>query len=98
MEEITVSQLHDLEGVTVIDVREPDEFASGHIPGAVNIPLQTVPDNLDAIDADKPVYVVCQHGMRSERAATFLDTRGFDTVNVLGGTSAWMAADLPVEH
>ncbi|RUQ98328.1 rhodanese-like domain-containing protein [Labedella endophytica] len=98
MEEITVSQLHDLEGVTVIDVREPDEFTGGHIPGAVNIPLQTVPDNLDAIDADKPVYVVCQHGMRSERAATFLDTRGFDTVNVLGGTSAWMAADLPVEH
>ncbi|WP_243697034.1 rhodanese-like domain-containing protein [Labedella endophytica] len=90
--------MHDLEGVTVIDVREPDEFTGGHIPGAVNIPLQTVPDNLDAIDADKPVYVVCQHGMRSERAATFLDTRGFDTVNVLGGTSAWMAADLPVEH
>jgi rhodanese-related sulfurtransferase len=98
MEEISVSQLHDLDDATVIDVREPDEFAGGHVPGAVNIPLQTVPDSLDRLDPDKPVYVICQHGMRSERAATFLDARGFDTVNVLGGTSAWMAADLPIEH
>lgn len=98
MEEITVSQLRDLDGVTVIDVREPDEFAGGHIPGAVNVPLQTVPDSLESLDPEKPVYVVCQHGMRSERAATFLDSRGFDTVNVLGGTSAWAAADLPLEN
>lgn len=98
MEEISVSQLRDLEDVTVIDVREPDEFAGGHVPGAVNIPLQTVPDSLDRLDPEKPVYVICQHGMRSERAATFLDARGFDTVNVLGGTSAWAAADLPLEN
>lgn len=98
MEEISVSQLHDLDDVTVIDVREPDEFAGGHVPGAVNIPLQTVPDSLDRLDADKPVYLICQAGMRSERAATFLDARGFDTVNVLGGTGAWASAGLPLEH
>lgn len=98
MHEITVSQLNDLDDVTVVDVREPDEFAGGHVPGAVNIPLQSVPDNLDAFDPEKPVYLICQAGMRSERAATFLDARGFDTVNVQGGTGAWAAAGLPLEN
>ena len=98
MEEISVSQLHDLEDVTVVDVREPDEFAGGHVPGAVNIPLQSVPENLDSFDPDKPVYLICQAGMRSERAASYLDARGFDTVNVLGGTGAWASAGLPLEH
>ncbi|PSL38009.1 rhodanese-related sulfurtransferase [Labedella gwakjiensis] len=98
MDEISVSELHDLDGVTVIDVREPDEFAGGHVPGAVNVPLQTVPDSLDRFDPEKPVYLICQAGMRSERAATFLDARGFDTVNVTGGTSAWASAGLPLEH
>jgi rhodanese-related sulfurtransferase len=98
MEEITVSQLRDLDGVAIIDVREPDEYANGHVPGAVNVPLQTVPEAIEQLDPDKPVYLICQHGIRSERAAAFLDSRGFDTVNVLGGTAAWAAADLPLDH
>lgn len=98
MADISVQDLHDLDGVSVVDVREPDEFASGRVPGAVNIPLQTVPDALDRLDPEKPVYLICQHGVRSERAASFLEGRGFDVVNVLGGTSAWAEAGLPLER
>jgi rhodanese-related sulfurtransferase len=98
MADITVQELHDLADVTVVDVREPFEFETGRVPGAVNIPLQTVPDSVGQLDADKPVYVICQHGVRSERAASFLESRGFDVVNVLGGTSAWAEAGLPLER
>jgi rhodanese-related sulfurtransferase len=98
MADITVQDLHELDGVTVIDVREPFEFEAGRVPGAVNIPLQTVPDATERLDPEKPVYVICQHGVRSERAASFLESRGFDVVNVLGGTSAWAEAGLPLER
>ncbi len=98
MAEITVQELHERDGVTVIDVREPFEFEDGHVPGAANVPLQTVPDAVDRLDPDETLYVICQHGVRSERAAGYLESRGFDVVNVVGGTSAWSEAGLPLER
>ncbi len=68
--EITVDELSELlpSGVRLIDVREPDEYDEAHVPGAVLVPLATVPDNLDAFRGDGPSYVICKSGGRSRRA------------------------------
>ena len=79
-------------GATVIDVREPEEFASGHIPDAVNLPQADLATRLDELPHDRPVFVICQGGFRSLRAAQFLKQRGLsDVASVKGGTEAWRA-------
>jgi rhodanese-related sulfurtransferase len=80
------------EGALVIDVREPDEYAAGHVPGAVLMPLATVPDNLDRLRSDGPTYIICQSGGRSMRACEYAAGEGYDVVNVVGGTGAWIAS------
>jgi rhodanese-related sulfurtransferase len=96
--------VHDLKTVLdagatlVIDVREPYEYAGGHLPGAEPMPLMSVPQRVDELPTDRPVYVVCAVGGRSARAAAFLATRGVDAVNVDGGTGEWVAAGYPVER
>jgi rhodanese-related sulfurtransferase len=79
-------------GARLIDVRELDEYTAGHVPGAVSIPLATVPENLDAFRGPDAVYVICQGGGRSRRAAEFVADHGIDAVNVAGGTGAWVAS------
>jgi rhodanese-related sulfurtransferase len=80
-------------GARLVDVREPDEYERGHVPGALSIPLATVPDQLDVFRAaDGPVYVICQTGGRSRRACEFVEASGIDAVNVEGGTRAWIAS------
>jgi len=69
----------------IIDVREPNEFISGHIPGAKNVPLRKVA----SYTPKGKIYVVCQSGGRSKNAAKTLESKGFDVVNVSGGMSAW---------
>ncbi|KAB1662598.1 rhodanese-like domain-containing protein [Pseudoclavibacter chungangensis] len=92
MEHATTSDLADLgPSATLIDVREVDEFTQGHVPWAVNIPLSELAGRFDEIPADGTVHLICQAGGRSARAAEFLDERGFETVNVDGGTSTWIA-------
>jgi rhodanese-related sulfurtransferase len=78
-------------GARVIDVREPDEYERGHVPGAISVPLGTVPDHLDVFRGDGPAYVICQGGGRSRRACEFAEANGVDAVNVAGGTGAWIA-------
>jgi len=74
----------------LIDVREPDEVAAGTIPGAVNIPLATVPDRLAEIDPGRRVVLLCRSGGRSTSAAEFLTTQGYDdVVNLEGGMLAF---------
>ena len=80
------------EGALVLDVREPHEYAAGHVPGAVLTPLASVPDNLDRFRSDGPTYVICQSGGRSMRACEFAADEGYDVVNVAGGTGAWIAS------
>ena len=84
-------------GAPVFDVRQPDEYAEAHAPGAVLIPLATVPDHVDTFRADGPVYIICQSGGRSMRASEFLRSQGVDAINVAGGTKAWLAAGQPFE-
>ncbi len=75
--------------INVIDVREDDEFESGHIKIAKHIALGTIPDNLDKLDEKEEYYVICHSGARSARASMFLGNKGYKVVNVMGGMSAY---------
>ena len=93
MREIEASQLAEkiAAGFKVVDVREVDEYTDGHIPGAIHVPLQTVPDNLESFRSDQDVFVVCQVGGRSGKACQYLIDQGVtNVVNVAGGTSGWI--------
>jgi glyoxylase-like metal-dependent hydrolase (beta-lactamase superfamily II)/rhodanese-related sulfurtransferase len=83
----------------VIDVREPAEYAAGHVPGAVSVPQAELALRLDELPRDRNLVVVCEGGTRSLRAAKFLHQVGFARVtNLAGGTSAWRGAGLPTER
>jgi rhodanese-related sulfurtransferase len=77
-------------GTPVIDVREPDEYIEGHVPGAPLIPLGEVQERIEEFPTDREVLIVCKVGGRSRRAAEFLRTQGVDAVNIAGGTMAWI--------
>ncbi len=78
--------------VPVIDVREPDEYESGHVPGAKLVPMGEVVERVAEIPKGVPVYVICQSGGRSLKAARWYRARGIDARNVTGGTKAWIDA------
>ena len=82
-------------GCQVVDVRTPDEFANGHIPGAQSMPLFAVPLRIDELDRRRPVYVVCESGARSQQAGAYLDGRGYRVFSLDGGMASWRAAGLP---
>ncbi len=82
-------------GAPVVDVREPDEWATGHIDSATLIALATIPDRISDVASDTTVYVVCARGGRSASAVEFLRAEGIDAVNVSGGMMAWVAAGKP---
>jgi rhodanese-related sulfurtransferase len=81
-----------------IDVRTPAEYASGHAYRAVNIPLDVLPQNLDRIEKNEPVYLICATGRRSKQAAEILNAAGYPrVVSISGGTAAWSEAGLRME-
>jgi rhodanese-related sulfurtransferase len=82
-------------GAPLIDVRQPDEYARVHVPGARLMPLDELPELIDEIPMEVPVYLICQSGGRSHRAAEWLVAQGFDASNVAGGTVAWVDAGKP---
>lgn len=76
--------------VQLVDVREPHEFAAGHIPGAVNIPLGSLAGRLGELDPSVETLMVCHSGNRSRTASKIAMRAGFaDVRNVTGGTLAW---------
>ncbi len=83
--------------IPLIDVRNPEEYAAGRVPGAVLVPMHTVPVRLQDIPSDRTVYVVCAVGGRSGQVAAWLEPQGYDVVNVAGGTQAWVMSGYPVE-
>jgi len=92
VEEISVADLHALGAeVVLIDVREQDEWADGHVPYARHIPLGSVPERL-ADFTGAPTYVMCKVGARSLRAGEYAAAHGHHVVNVTGGILAWRAA------
>jgi rhodanese-related sulfurtransferase len=92
--EITVDELKRRrdagEDLVLLDVREPDEIATASIPWATTIPMREIPARIGEIARDKPLIVMCHHGGRSERVASFLAANGYDNaVNLAGGIDAW---------
>lgn len=77
-------------GSILLDVRTPEEYRSGHIPGSRNIPLQDL-EQADTVlkDKDAPLYLYCQSGVRSSMAAALLRSMGFTQVSDMGGISGW---------
>jgi rhodanese-related sulfurtransferase len=86
-------------GLQVVDVRRPGEYAAGHVPGAVNLPLDRLEHELSVLDASRPTVVICAGGYRSSAGTALLRRHGFaDVTNVIGGTSAWVAAGYDTER
>ena len=83
----------------ILDVRRPAEYAAGHVPGAVNIPLDRLEAETLGLDGRRPTVVLCAGGYRSSAGTALLRRAGFDDLyNVVGGTSAWIAAGYPTER
>ena len=81
--------------LVVLDVREPHEWAAGHIDGAIHIPLGEIPARVGELDPSVRTLVVCHLGGRSARATAWLHGRGHDVVNLAGGMERWEAAGRP---
>lgn len=78
--------------VPLIDVRQPEEYEAVHVTGARLIPLADVVARTGEIPKEGPVYVICQTGSRSQRAADYFRNLGIEAYNVDGGTKAWVEA------
>jgi glyoxylase-like metal-dependent hydrolase (beta-lactamase superfamily II)/rhodanese-related sulfurtransferase len=99
VEEIDVDTLASrLEGTILLDVREPEEYVQGHVPGAINLPQAELASRLDELPRACSLTLICRSGARSLRAAQFLKQVGFEQVlNMRGGTLAWREAGKPLD-
>lgn len=87
------------DGPVLVDVRTPTEYASGHVPRAINIPVGEVTERLTELASHKGVVLYCEQGGRALKAATILVSAGFPNVGHLkGDMSGWRAAGLPIER
>ncbi len=85
-------------GAFMLDVRQPDEWAAGHIPGATLIPLGDLPGRLAEVPMDRQVVVVCRSGNRSAQGRDILLGAGYPSVtSMAGGMKDWIAADYPTQ-
>jgi rhodanese-related sulfurtransferase len=98
MQETTIAELirARAEGAVVVDVRETDEYVEGHVPGAIHIPLATLPTRTDEVPAAESVFVICRSGQRSLWGAEVFAAQGRAAVSVAGGTLEWIRAGQPV--
>lgn len=95
--EVEVAKAARLTGsglAVLVDVREDDEWAAGHAPAALHVPLGSLPAT--RLPTGRPVLAICRSGNRSATAAALLLACGVDARNVAGGMRAWQAAGLPV--
>ncbi len=81
----------------LLDVRQPDEYQSGHIPGASLIPLQELPRRIKDLPKDREIICVCRSGNRSHAATQQLTAAGYNAVNLQGGMINWSRHGLPVK-
>jgi glyoxylase-like metal-dependent hydrolase (beta-lactamase superfamily II)/rhodanese-related sulfurtransferase len=100
---VTVADLHERlphePALQVLDVRRPAEYAAGHLPRAVNVPLDRLAAEGVPLESSRPIAVVCASGYRSSAAASVLQRRGLPhLLNVVGGTAAWVQAGYEVER
>ena len=83
-------------GVFLLDVREDDEWAAGHAPEAVHLPMGQVVDRIDELPVERTIVCMCRVGGRSGSVALHLAGSGYDVRNIAGGMQAWAAQGLPV--
>ena len=81
-------QLYQKVSLSVLDVREVEEFEALHLEGARNFPLSQLADTYEQLDKTQLYYVICKSGIRSSRACQFLTEQGYEVVNVQGGMDA----------
>ncbi|MFP5219265.1 MAG: thioredoxin [Actinomycetes bacterium] len=86
------------DGALVLDVREPEEHAEGHVAGTRLVPLRTIPSVVGELPRDRPVYLLCRVGQRRLDAAHYLVQEGVDARSVAGGTVAWEASGRPLQR
>ncbi len=93
--ELSPAQLQDKlsvknSAVNLLDVREPDEYEHCHIQGSINVPASEILHQLDDMDQNKDLVLICHHGIRSRKIGSLLASRGFDRIfNLKGGIDAW---------
>jgi hydroxyacylglutathione hydrolase len=88
----------DNEPLRIIDVRRPGEYASGHVPGALNLTLSNLEKEFSELQPKDPTAVICASGYRSSAATSILERHGFTEVyNIVGGTNGWVSAGFPIE-
>ena len=96
--EIDIEEFHSSrDGGVVVDVRERSEYAAGHVPGALLMPMSQLSNRMSELDKAAPVFVICATGGRSSAMTDFLRASGFDAASVAGGTNAWIQSGRPVE-
>jgi glyoxylase-like metal-dependent hydrolase (beta-lactamase superfamily II)/rhodanese-related sulfurtransferase len=100
--QMPVDELHEriAEGadLQVVDVRRPGEYVCGHVPGAINLTLAHLEQDLSRLNSNRPAAVICASGYRSSAATSILERRGFSQIfNVVGGTNGWINAGYPVD-
>jgi rhodanese-related sulfurtransferase len=100
---VQLPQLINQENAVVVDVCQPEEFRKGHIPAAINIPVDQIKEQLGQLEKfrkkDRPIVLSCRSGQRASRAATVLRKNEFERVYTLsGGLAAWEKENLPLER
>jgi len=96
---ISVLQLKQLNGRARgqwIDVRSASEYATGHIPAAINIPMEQIESRMEDLRPDVPIVLICQGGVRARQVVRLIEPCGKDVVVLEGGTSAWIEAGFPL--
>lgn len=94
------TQLINREDAHIVDVREPDEYAGGHLPEARNIPVGKLAERIGELEKfkDKPIILCCASGMRTNKASAELKKQGFEKLySLAGGVDAWVGAGYPVK-
>src|SRR5574343_747051 len=97
---VEATQLINREDAHIVDVREADEFAAGHLPEAKNIPVAKLAERIAELEKfkDKAIIVCCASGMRSNKACAERKKQGFEKLfNLTGGIDAWVGAGYPVK-
>ena len=83
-------------GATILDVREDDEWAAGHVDGSTHVPLSELPGRVGEVPATDPLVVVCRVGGRSAQVTAWLRAQGREAVNLTGGLQSWESAGRPL--